>query len=334
MASTQEFRRRIKSVNSTSQITKAMEMVASVKMQKAQKAIFAARSYVQNSWNLLVVLKKLRSETDQPLAGTSSKDHPLLAVPDKVDKTCVILITSDRGLCGSFNADVIRKVTSFLGSHLEAGHTAEGSQQSEILRRTAPQDDKALGQIDFITIGKKATDFAKRSQKGELVAEFPGFDNEVAYNDTTSISKIAIDDFLTEKYQKILVIYSHFESSLRQIPVVKQVLPITENHIDNPEVWEAEPSENDQKDIAEYKFEPSADAVLTRLIPQFIRLQVYGAILESNSSEHSARMVAMKNATDNAKELIDDLTLTYNTVRQNSITSEIAEITAGSEAMR
>ena len=131
-----------------------------------------------------------------------------------------------------------------------------------------------------------------------------------------------------------MVIYSHFESSLRQIPVVKQILPISENHIDNLEVWEAEPSENDQKDIAEYKFEPSADQVLERLIPLFIRLQVYGAILESNSSEHSARMVAMKSATDNAKELIDDLTLTYNAVRQNSITSEIAEICAGAEAMR
>lgn len=298
MASTQEFRRRIKSVNSTSQITKAMEMVASVKMQKAQKAIFAARSYVQNSWNLLETLSKL----------TSPKDHPLLSVPEKIEKTCVILITSDRGLCGSFNADVVRKTAAFLND--------------------------ASGVVDFITIGKKATDFAKRSQNGELVAEFPGFDNEVAYNNTTSISKIAIDDFLAGKYQKVLVIYSHFESSLRQISVVKQVLPITENHIDNPEVWEAEPSENDQKDIAEYKFEPSADEVLERLIPLFIRLQVYGAILESNSSEHSARMVAMKNATDNAKELIDDLTLTYNAVRQNSITSEIAEICAGAEAMR
>jgi F-type H+-transporting ATPase subunit gamma len=326
MASTQEFRRRIKSVNSTSQITKAMEMVASVKMQKAQKAILAARSYVQNSWNLLVVLKKLRPEADQPLAGTSPKDHPLLAVPDKVEKTCVILITSDRGLCGSFNADVVRKASSFLNDE--------------------------SGKIDFITIGKKATDFAKRSQKGELVAEFPGFDNEVSYNDTTSISKIAIDDFLAGKYQEVLVIYSHFESSLRQIPVVKQVLPISENHIDNPEVWENESSraqtasnnkqygssstkENENYlPIAEYKFEPSADEVLERLIPLFIRLQVYGAILESNSSEHSARMVAMKNATDNAKELIDDLTLTYNAVRQNSITSEIAEICAGAEAMR
>ena len=298
MASTQEFRRRIKSVNSTSQITKAMEMVASVKMQKAQKAIFAARSYVQNSWNLLQTLSKL----------TSPKDHPLLALSEKIDKTCVILITSDRGLCGSFNADVLRKVNVFLSE--------ENSN------------------VDFITIGKKATDFAKKSQKGELVAEFPGFDNEVAYNDTTSISKIAIDDFLAHKYQKVLVIYSHFESSLRQVPVIKQVLPITENHIDNPEVWEAEPSENEQKKITEYKFEPSADQVLERLIPLFIRLQIYGAILESNSSEHSARMVAMKSATDNATELIDDLILTYNAVRQNSITSEIAEICAGAEAMR
>lgn len=298
MASTQEFRRRIKSVNSTSQITKAMEMVASVKMQKAQKAIFAARSYVQNSWNLLQTLSKL----------TSPKDHPLLALSEKIDKTCVILITSDRGLCGSFNADVLRKVNVFLSE--------ENSN------------------VDFITIGKKATDFAKKSQKGELVAEFPGFDNEVAYNDTTSISKIAIDDFLAHKYQKVLVIYSHFESSLRQVPVIKQVLPIAENHIDNPEVWEAEPSENEQNKITEYKFEPSADQVLERLIPLFIRLQLFGAILESNSSEHSARMVAMKSATDNAMELIDDLTLTYNAVRQNSITSEIAEICAGAEAMR
>ena len=329
MASTQEFRRRIKSVNSTSQITKAMEMVASVKMQKAQKAILSARSYVQNSWNLLTTLAKL----------TSPKNHPLLADPDKIDKTCVILITSDRGLCGSFNADVIRKVTAFLDNERHSRPDRESTDRLLVDPRLRGDDrkgngDDRTGEIDFITIGKKAANFAKKSQKGELTAEFSAFDNEVSYDSTTSISKIAIDDFLANKYQKVLVIYSHFESSLRQIPVVKQVLPITENHIDNPEVWEATPNEEQSGAEVEYKFEPSADEVLERLIPLFIRLQIYGAILESNSSEHSARMVAMKNATDNAKELIDGLTLTYNTVRQNSITSEIAEICAGAEAMR
>jgi len=292
MPNTQEFRRRIKSINNTKQITAAMEMVASVKMQKAHKNIMAGRTYVQDTWNMLVKLAQM----------TLPEEHPLLQ-PHDVEKIAVILVASDRGLCGAFNADVFRKFLKFRKEN-----------QSE---------------CDVIAIGKKSAEFIKISKSANLIAEFTGFENNVLYEDIIPISLMSNGEYLKGNYSKVMLIYSHFESSLRQIPVVKQILPIQSDHIDNSEVWQKTTEEE-----IEYKFEPSPDIVLESLLPRFIRMQIYGAILESNASEHSARMMAMKNATDNAGDLINDLTLLYNTIRQNSITSEIAEISAAAEAMK
>lgn len=303
MASTQEFRRRIKSVNSTSQITKAMEMVASVKMQKAQKTILAARSYIQNSWNTLEMLAKI----------TSPDKHPLLK-KRPVKKTGLMIITSDRGLCGGYNTNILNKTLSFIKKETKIG-----------------VDSTIIADLDLISIGQKGTSQIAKLPNGQLVAEFTGFGKEVEFAEISPVVKMIIDDYLAGKYDQIVVIYSHFESSLRQTPVVKQILPITTEHIDIPELWEKALAEEEK---IEFKFEPDPDAILEAILKQFISIQIFGAILESNASEHSARMVAMKNATDNAKDLIDDLTLTYNSVRQDSITREIAEICAGAEAMR
>lgn len=303
MASTQEFRRRIKSVNSTSQITKAMQMVASVKMQKAQKTILAARSYIQNSWNTLEMLAKI----------TSPDKHPLLK-KRPIKKTGLMIITSDRGLCGGFNTNILNKTLNFVKKEVQVGVSSE-----------------IIADLDLISIGQRGTSQIAKLPNGRLVAEFTGFGKEVEFAEISPVAKMIIDDYLAGKYDQIVVIYSHFESSLKQTPVAKQVLPITTEHIDIPDLWEQTLTETEK---FEFKFEPDPDAILEAILRQFISIQIYGAILESNASEHSARMVAMKNATDNAEDLISDLTLTYNSVRQDSITREIAEICAGAEAMR
>jgi len=301
MPSTQEFRRRIKSVTNTRQITKAMEMVASVKMQKAQKTIENARSYIQNSWNMLETLARV----------TSPEHHPLLHKRE-VKKVGLLVVTSDRGLCGSYNSSIIQKTLAF----------AKGEEKIGI-------DTDMVADIDLVSIGKKASNPVRNLPNSKLVAEFTGLGKEIEFEEVRPITKLLIDDYINKKYDQIVIIYSHFESSLNQIPVIKQILPITSEHIDIKELWQ--PAENSNQE--NYIFEPSPDKVLKGVLNQFIRMQIYGAILESNASEHSARMVAMKNANDNAKELIDDLQLTYNSIRQNSITSEISEISAAVEAM-
>jgi len=302
MASTQEFRRRIKSVNNTRQITKAMEMIASIKMQKAVKTAASLRSYVQNAWNMLELLAR----------ATSPEAHALLN-PKESNRQAIILITSDRGLAGAYNSDVIRKLNAFLND---------------------PNSKFEIPNTDLIAIGKKGAEYVKRYNIGNLIAEFPALD-EIDYDQAIPISKLAIDEYEKGNYGKVTVIYSHFESSLKQTPVAKQVLPITSEHIDIPELWQkAEDPSTSSGQGVEFKFEPNPDAVLARILPQFVRIQLFGAMIEANASEHSARMVAMKNATDNAKNLIDELRLVYNSVRQGNITREIAEISGAAEAMK
>jgi len=302
MPSTQEFRRRIKSVNSTRQITRAMEMVASVKMQKAVKAMQNTRSYIQTSWNLLELLGRV----------TSPESHPLLN-QRSVKKTGLITITSDRGLCGSYNANIINKANSYALGNVKIGEQAE-----------------IADNIDLVSIGQKGSSQVAKMSKSNLIAQFAGFGKEIDFEDILPVSKLMIDSYLENKYDKVVLIYSHFESTLKQTPVAKQILPITRDHIDIPSLWE-KPSENYNN--VEFEFEPSPDAVLNRILTQFIKMQIYGALLEANASEHSARMFAMKNASDNAKDLISDLTLTYNTIRQDNITREIAEISSAADAM-
>lgn len=331
MPSTQEFRRRIKSVNNTKQITKAMEMIASIKMQKAIRNINQARTYIQEAWNVLSRLAGL----------VLPQDHPLIAGHTKSNRTAVILVTSDRGLCGSYNSEVIKKMTSFVRSDVISSDS-ERSRANEISHSVRNDN------LDIIAIGKVGANYVKRYRLGNLVAEFKGFENDFSIEDIVPISKLSSGEFLAGNYNKVVLIYSHFKSTLKQIPVVKQILPIAEDHIDHPELWESEKlsdvrsplsEKNDGKLTTEngkleYKFEPNPDAVFDSVLRQILRTQVYGAVLEANASEHSARMMAMSGATENAKELIDDLTLSYNSVRQDSITRQISEIAGAAEAMK
>jgi F-type H+-transporting ATPase subunit gamma len=306
MPSTQTFRRRIKSANNTKQITKAMEMISSIQMQKATRTIIATRNYIQNAWNILKLL------ADKALP----QNHPLL-MPEKVGKTAVLLITSDRGLCGAYNAEVIKRFVQFTKTVISS--EAERSQNHV-------SDDCC----DVIAIGKVGAEYVKKYHLGNLIAEFKGFENEISIEDIVPISKLTNGEYLEGKYDKIVVIYSHFVSSIKQVPVVQQILPINDQHIDLEEFWT--PRDKDTDDL-EYKFEPDADKLFDNILTQILRSQIFGAVLEANASEHSARMVAMKNATDNATSLIDELKLIYNSIRQDNITREIAEISGAADAM-
>jgi len=306
MPSTQEFRRRIKSVNNIKQITKAMEMIASIKMQKSVKTISEARAYIQNAWNILHSLTTKALSEDHPLLRAQSRSVVNPSTSLGASNTAVILVTSDRGLCGSYNAEVIKKYVNFAKSVVDT----DG--------------------IDIVAIGKVGAAFIKRYSLGKLAAEFKGFENNVSIEDIVPISKLTNGEYLLGHYDQVVVIYSHFVSSIKQIPVVQQILPISENHIDAEEVW----TPADSSEGVEYKFEPSIDEVIDGILKQILRVQIFGAVLEANASEHSARMVAMKNSTDNATGLVDELTLIYNSIRQSNITTEISEISAAAEAMK
>lgn len=342
MPSTQEFRRRIKSVNNTKQITKAMEMIASIKMQKAVKTIGQARSYVHQAWNIL-----------QELAPqVLPENHPLILPHEKTGRIAIILITSDRGLCGSYNSEIIRKFVEFSNDY-----SKQTTDYSNNIGSRSSVDGKLDRQIDVISVGKVGAKFIKNYGKGNLIAEFKAFENNIDIGDIVPISKLTNGEYLAGKYDRVVAIYSHFASTLKQVPVAQQILPIVGEHIDKPELWikgnnrvissNSERSHQNQNEIShrqttdrndklntDYKFEPKPQEVFDAILIQIIRTQIFGAVLEANASEHSARMMAMSNATENAEGLIKDLTLIYNSVRQDSITREIAEISAAAESMK
>ncbi|MEI7792831.1 MAG: ATP synthase F1 subunit gamma [Candidatus Berkelbacteria bacterium] len=303
MASTQEFRRRIKSVNNTKQITKAMEMISSIKMQKSVRAAQTARTYIQNAWNMLARL----AHTSLP------EDHPLIK-QRPVKKMAIILVTSDRGLCGSYNSEVLKKFLQF---------------EKDLCACNDETCKAYQGGCDIIALGKKGADFSKRYNVGRLIAEFPAFESNIDIENVIPISKLSVGEYLAGNYDRVVIIYSHFASSLKQIPVAKQLLPIIREHVDKPEIWEDQAENN-----SDFIIEPSAEEVMDGILKQVLRTQIYGSILEANASEHSARMIAMKNATDNAEDLVDELKLLYNSVRQDGITREIAEISGAADAMK
>lgn len=302
-ASLRDIRRKIKSIQGTKKLTQAMQMVAASKMQKAIKGAENTRSYSALSWE---IIKNISS-------GVDISAHPLLAKREK-NKIVAILITSNRGLCGALNAQIIKKFVTFLRE----------------------KEGKNYG-IDIITVGLKGKNFISRYYPKMLVADFPS-PEKIQYSDITGISKMVMGDYASGKYDRVNVFYNHFVSALRQEPVRRQILPIPsldeveEYQLGKTDKIQTNPS--DQKKTTEYKFEPDTKSILDNLLPMVIEAQIYQIFLESFASEQSARMMAMKNATDNASDLVDDLTLTYNSLRQAAITREISEISAGAEALR
>ena len=278
-----------------------MEMVAAAKMRRAIEAVLKTRTYANLSWETVLNLSR----------GANKEElHPLLSKRETVKKVGIVLITSNRGLCSGFNTAVIAKAHESIKSH----------------------DDK---ETDFIIIGKKGR--AVHKYYGyNIAAEFPKEDVIQEVREVLDISKMVLDDFSNKKYDKILVAYTDYVSTSKQIPRVKQILPVD---IEAEEeylgvVGEKGPSTSSgQSHGFEYKFEPSPKEVLDEMIPRLIEVQLFQALLEANASEHSARMTAMHQATDAATDMIKELTLFYNKARQASITAEIAEISAGANAL-
>ncbi|MFA6551694.1 MAG: ATP synthase F1 subunit gamma [Patescibacteria group bacterium] len=311
MANTRDIIRRIKSVKSTKKVTKAMELVSAAKMRRAIEAVLKTRSYANLSWLTVLNLAKA-AEKNQQL-------HELLNSRATVKKVGIILITSNRGLCGGFNAGVINKAVRSIDKHENA-------------------------ETEFVILGKKGA-VVHRRFGFNLAAEFDKPDIVTEIAEVLPVAKMAIADYLNGRYDKIMLAYTDFVSAVKQVPRVKQLLPVDLKAEDNLGVIGKESNvamtkeiiaEKQEKYFAnqEYIFEPDAKEVLDEMIPRLLEVQMFQAMLESNASEHSARMVAMRNASDAANDMIDDLTLTYNKARQANITREIAEIAGGAAALQ
>ncbi len=285
MPSTQEINRRIKSVKSTKKITRAMQMVSATKMRKAQTATLASRSYAE-----------LAGELIRAVSGQAASGNPLLQHFPKARKVGVIVISTNRGLVGGFNANILAKLKEYTTA------------QPELLS-------------ELVVMGKKAGEFTTRL-KYTVHAQFPKLDTTIPIEEIYPIAKLVTDLYRSGEYREMVIIYNHFVSTLSQKPTVKTLLPFSLPH----EAGGHSPTPDEL-------YEPSADVVQSHLIPRIIESQLYQAILENDASEHSARMVMMKNATEAAGDLIDDLTLTFNKLRQNKITTELSEITAGKIAL-
>jgi F-type H+-transporting ATPase subunit gamma len=285
-ANTRDIRRRIKSVKNTAQITKAMQMVAASKMRKAQQLAIDGRPYASLLNRISAALNEVHIDDK----------HPLLEKRE-VKKELVIVISTDKGLCGPLNTNLLREASKF-------------------------DPEKTI----FVSAGRKAAQWCARARRN-LLAEFQLKDTP-SFIETKIISKLAIEQFLTHSVDKVSVVVTRFVNTLTQEPVVFPLLPVAPLPT-NIEVIEAAKKEGGVDAI----FEPSPAAVLDALLPYYAHFAMYRAVVEARAAEHSARMVAMKNATDNAKTLIKDLTLEYNKIRQASITTELLEITTAQMAL-
>ncbi|MEK7128527.1 MAG: ATP synthase F1 subunit gamma [Patescibacteria group bacterium] len=304
MAGTKEIKRRIKSVKNTKKITKAMELVAASKMKRAVANTLASRLYAEYSWEILTSIAQSVEDLEHPLFTERSESPAQKATADQ-RKILLILITSNRGLCGAYNAQVIKKSILLLKNNTT--------------------------KIDAITVGKKG-DVAMRRLGVNVVATF-SLSDKISLNEIFPISKLAINEYSAKKYEKVLVVYTDFISALTQKPNIKQILPVSRTDLKELiESLEGIPPLLNKERVgvrSDYLFEGDKVELISSLAEKLTRMQIYQMMTESNASEQSARMVAMKNASEASGEMIDDLTLMFNKARQANITREISEISAG-----
>ena len=318
MANSKDIRRRIKSINSTRKITKAMEMVSAAKMRRAVASVLGIRPYAHAAWSVLTNLARAFEE---------SQGYGFLEVRE-VKSVLMIVVTSNRGLCGSFNTQVAKKIKEEILNPEKLKINRIGKKKIE-----STVKDGEL-KIDFITVGKKGENVVRKLGK-EIIAAFEDGSKFTTAADIKPLSKIVMDDYLAKKYDKVVTIYTDYVSAVNQQTRIRQILPISkidiEKQIAEMDVLAKEYGLEEPK--IEYKVEPSPQEVLEYIFPRLIEMQLFHAVLESQASEQSARMLAMRNATDAAGEMSDDLTLMYNQIRQGKITQEIAEISAGRAAL-
>jgi F-type H+-transporting ATPase subunit gamma len=296
VATLREIRRRVTSVKSTQKITKAMKMVAAAKLRRAQDALVSARPYAQKMNDLL---RHLVTKVDPSI-------HPLLHERG-IKRVVLVVVTGDRGMCGAFNGNVIKAALDHINTHY-----------SSFL--------KEPDGVRIVTVGKKATDFFLK-RKFTLYAKHVGLFGNLHIGHARTIIQQMTEDYLKGEFDKVEVIYNEFKSVIQQRIVVEQILPIPPEQIQK------------SKDLhtlaqVEYIYEPSSNEILSALLPKHLNFLMWHVLLESSTAEEGARMTAMNNATENAKELIRDLTLSYNKARQASITKELLEIVSGAEALK
>jgi F-type H+-transporting ATPase subunit gamma len=297
MASLRSMRLRMRSVRNIAQVTRALEAVSASKVRRAQQQVIATRAYAGKAYQVLQHLGT------QP--GSAGSLHPLLQARPEVRQVTVLLITSDRGLCGAYNTNMVRSAMEFVRAS------------------RAP--------VNFVTIGRKGRELLLRRRQ-PIIAEFANLPGNPSFADVSAIGELAVQEFLSGRADEVYLGYTDYVNTLRQIPRVRPLLPLrpdAEMTLESAGVAAG----TVHGPAPAYIYEPSQEALLDVIVPRFTALQVYQAILEAQASEHSARMVAMRNATDSAKDLLGALQLSYNKARQLSITSDLLDIVGGVEAL-
>ena len=294
MASLRDIRNRIKSVKNTQKITKAMKLVAASKLRRAQDAINAARPYAVEIGQALQRVSSSVNEGDVEIS------NPLLETRD-VKKVLLVVMTSDRGLCGGFNANIIRRAELFL-----------------------KENQDTYEEIQIATIGRRGHEHFRKKENLK-VRNYPDLFNKLQFRDALEVAQELSSDYIKGEVDAVYLLYNEFKSAINQIVTLSTLVPVA------PESEEELPE--DERAVLEYIYEPSAQDVLDRLIPRYVATLVWRSLLESNASEHGARMSAMDSATKNGKEIEDKLTLQYNRARQANITQELMEIVGGAEAL-
>ncbi len=293
MASAREMRLRIKSVKNISQVTRALQAVSASKVRKAIAALMGTRPYATKAWQVLT-----------HVAGQPGRDtlHPLLTGRETIKKTLVVVVTGDRGLAGAYNTNLIRFV----------------------LRKFSNSSTP----VSYIAVGRKGRDLLIR-RRMDVIADFSNLPAAPSFADVSAVGRLAVDEYLSGNADEVYLVYTDFINMARQDPTVKKLLPLeVDAQQERVETFEAI-----KHTPAAYLYEPAEREILDEIIPRFSALQVYQAVLESQASEHAARMIAMRNATDNAIELVSALQLQYNKVRQQTITSDMLDIAGGAEAL-
>ncbi len=294
MASVRTLRRRIRSIKNTAQITKAMELVAASRMRRAQQNVFSARPFSQKILEVIADIAALQEDEEYRQISPLLQQRPIQHIG-------LVMVTTDKGLAGSINTNAIRRASRFL---------------------TEEADGKP---VRLVTVGRKGRDFMVRTGR-EIVAEFLGLPTRPSLLDTLPISKVVIDDYVSGKYDAVYLLYTDFINTLTVRPKLIKLLPI------DPSVIKPDANTLDMKKT-DFIFEPDAAGVLKSLLPRYVEVEIYQAILENIASEQSSKMVAMRSASDKAKELVTDYTLDMNKLRQAGITAEILEIASAAVAM-
>ncbi len=292
MPSAREMRLRIRGVKNIAQVTRALETVSASKVRRATQAVSATRPYAEKAWKVLVHLAR------QPGHSTL---HPLLTERAEVRRVLVVMVSSDRGLAGAYDVNILR-------------HTLE----------TFNAYDRP---VSYVAVGQKGRDMLLRRRK-KVIADFSGLPASPTFMDVSAIGRLLVEDFLQGQFDQVFLAYTDFVSMTRQETIVRKLLPLDVEYGDRVRSYNVTHHTN-----AVFTYEPDEGKLLNEIVPRFTALQVYQAILSSQASEHAARMVAMRNATDNANELLAALQLEYNKARQQSITSDILDIAGGAEAL-